>query len=336
MFITKKQYTAQEETVDPIEEQDLIRNWLAQIPAATGGVALGVGSISKAWLAYALPVPALLVHSIWLSIACAVSLVIGKYLLHPKLLAQDLSCPATCSVLPTTAMASMILATFISPFSLLVGQLIWVTAIALHISLLLVFIYKHSRGFKFSQFVPSWFIPPIGIGVAAVTSPAVQLQAMGQLCLWVALTSFIVLFPAMLFRLSRYQALTTVQKPMLAIMAAPSNLCMAGLVALYPALSIWVLLPLLALSVVMIGLVYGLMLDLLRHPFHPGWAAMTFPLAISTFAQHAAAPLLQQQFTHLAFAIDLFSGVQIILASIIIGYIALRYLSFIKLPYPKS
>lgn len=308
------------------------KGWLEQVPPATGGVALGVGSISKAWLAYTLPIPALAVHGIWLSMACALSLLVMKYLCHPKLLMQDLSCSTTSSVLPTSCMAALILATFIAPLNLSVAQSIWIVAIAIHFVLLIFFVVHHARKFTVTQFVPSWFIPPIGVGVAAVTAPAVGATQMGQLCLWLAFGFFILLFPAMIFRLIRYDTLDAAKKPMLAILAAPPNLCTAGLLSLYPEAPFGWIFPLALLSIGATLLVYGLLFDLLRYPFHPGWAAMTFPFAISTLAQHATVATLQQKFPLFAESVGLLALAQLVVASLLIAYIALRYLVYLKPP----
>ena len=304
-------------------------NWLAQIPPATGGVALGLGTITNSWLLKKESVPEIALQFIWISIALVLTAILLKYLAHPQQLKKDLSCPAISSVLPTTAMAGMVLSSFVVRLDLSTAKLIWLIALSLHLFLLSGFCYFQFRSFRLERMLPAWFVPPVGICVAAVTSPAVQMESIGAVCLWLALVTYLIILPIMLYRLLAVEPIASQYRPMLAILAAPPNLCMAGLLSIYPSPTLALLTPLLVLAVVMTSVVYLLMLNLLQQPFSPAWAAMTFPLAISCFAQYKAAACLTGSLPTLATWLGTLATIQLALASVLISYIALRYLSFL-------
>lgn len=69
---------------------------------------------------------------------------------------------------------------------------------------------------------------------------------------------------------------------------------------------------------------------LLRLPFSPGYAAFTFPLVIGATALFKVGHLLEQwpQAAHYVEQINLLAHFELGAATLIVGYVALRYLMF--------
>lgn len=94
-----------------------------------------------------------------------------KFVFHPKVLWQELTHPVVGSVIPTFAMALMVISKAVGLYAPATGLMLWLAAIAIHIIFLAAFVYYRAIDFNLDHMVPSWFVPPIGIIVAAVSFP---------------------------------------------------------------------------------------------------------------------------------------------------------------------
>jgi len=105
------------------------------------------------------------------------------------------------------------------------------------------------------------------------------------------------------------------------IMAAPASLCLAGLFPVFrepPAIFIYILVPLALLSTLY---VYTLIPKLIKVPFHPGLAPLTFPLAISTLAIQRYYKYLVNINLNLSNLVNQIFYIELFIATIVIGYI---------------
>ncbi|NQY82461.1 MAG: C4-dicarboxylate ABC transporter, partial [Alphaproteobacteria bacterium] len=57
----------------------------------------------------------------------------------------------------------------IDKYSFILGLTFWVLGIIIHLCFLLTFLFFRIREFKLHHMIPSWFVPPVGIIVSAVT-----------------------------------------------------------------------------------------------------------------------------------------------------------------------
>ena len=253
---------------------------------------------------------------------------LGKFVLHPTSLLADLAHPVVGSVVPTFAMASMVVASTFASHQVLGAKLVWLTAIALHITFLIMFVYHRARQFTLTDMVPSWFVPPVGIIVAALTCPAAEFTRLATVLLYFGLACYAVLLPLMLFRLCCRGALPTAAKPTLAILAAPASLGLAGYLNLVAQPDYHVLVVLLVLAIMMTGFLYLAFFRLLQLPFSPGYAAFTFPTVIGATALfklagyielHGYNPVWVDVLHHLA-------KVELVVATAVVAYVALHYL----------
>ena len=86
---------------------------------------------------------------------------------------------------------------------------------------------------------------------------------------------------------------------------------------------------LLGIAVLMTGIIYLAFIKLLRLPFSPGYAAFTFPLVIGATALFKVSHLVEQwpQAEYVE-QIRLLAHFELGAATLIVGYVALRYLMF--------
>lgn len=307
-----------------------VKQTVKMAPTPMAGLALGIASLGWSWES--------LVnfhhYGQWFSAAIASVLLLVlaiKFLLHTYLLRLDVAHPVVGSVVPTFAMALMVVSHSIGYASAMAGDLIWLFAVLLHISFLVGFIYHRSKQFSLHQMVPSWFIPPIGIVVADVSfSGNANLMWVAHAALMFGMLSYAVMLPMMIYRLIFVDAIPDAAKPTLAVLAAPASLSLAGYLSITQQPSPVIVGLLFGIGVLMTAIIYLSFVKLLRLPFSPGYAAFTFPMVIGATAlfkmsvwmeaEGVAAEYVQQVHTLAEF--------ELLIATGVVAYVCLRYLHF--------
>lgn len=304
----------------------VLRAQSSAIPTPLAGLALGIAGLGLG-LENALPlhslgqsIGAVLAFFMLLCIAC-------KFIAHPALLLQELSHPVLGSIMPTFTMSLMLVAKTLGTWHAAAGEMLWLTAVALHLILMLFFSHYRLREFKLHHMVPSWFVPFVGIILAAVTMPDPKYHAAVYALLVFGMVSYAVLLPVMVYRLIFSQEVVDAAKPTIAIMAAPASLSLAGYLSLEANPSLLLCGVLLGIALLMTGVVYLAFFRLLRLPFSPGFAAYTFPMAVGATALYKAAEHLSTYPAAMGYARQLggMAVAETVVASLIVGYVCLRY-----------
>ena len=106
---------------------------LQTAPTPMAGLALGISSLGWSWESFA---PLGGMAQLAGAIAAAVLLLIlgAKFVLHPRLLLADLAHPVVGSVVPTFAMALMVVSKAAGEWLMpAIGVTLWLVAVALHL-----------------------------------------------------------------------------------------------------------------------------------------------------------------------------------------------------------
>ncbi|SEG55878.1 TDT family transporter [Vibrio hangzhouensis] len=297
-------------------------------PTPMAGLALGIASLGWCWE------NALELHhgAQWTGAAIASILLVilaYKFLFHHHLLREDLAHPVVGSVVPTFAMATMVVSHSVGQFLPKLGDAIWLLAVMLHIVFLVSFVYHRSRDFELHHMVPSWFVPPVGIIVADVAfsgNPSLQWIAHGALNF--GLGAYAIMLPTMIYRLIFTHEIPDAAKPTLAILAAPASLSLAGYLTVTAEPSPVLIALLFGIAVLMTIIIYLAFVKLLRLPFSPGFAAFTFPMVIGATAlyklvawmgDHGVSEQAIQQVRTLA-------NIELMVATAVVSYVTVRYL----------
>ncbi|TCV99828.1 TDT family transporter [Biostraticola tofi] len=307
--------------------RNTVRLLLKNVPTPMAGLALGIASLG--WClenALALSGAGQLAGAV---IAALLLLALtGKFLLHPTLLSEDLRHAVVGSVVPTYAMGWMVVSKALSAYCPVAGQILWLAAVAVHLVCLVVFIWHRSQAFRLHHMVPSWFVPPVGIIVAAVASPGGPFNPMANLLLDIGMMCYTVMLPVMLYRLIFCDEIADAAKPTIAIMAAPASLSLAGYLTVVEHPSLLICAVLLGIALLMTAITYVAFIRLLRLPFSPGFAAFTFPMAIGATALYKLAHYLGEWPLAQGYARQLhrLATIEVTIATVIIGYVIVRYL----------
>ncbi|MDP0588486.1 MAG: TDT family transporter [Candidatus Endonucleobacter bathymodioli] len=296
-------------------------------PTAMGGLALGIASLGSAW--------AMVISQDWVepvkitsaAIASILILVIAlKLIVHFHLFKKELAHPIIGSIVPACAMSTMVVAQSLFKVMPEVAPMLWLSAIICHIILLVGFIANRIIDFELEHMVPSWFVPPVGIIVAAVTSHGMNFDGLVYWLFIFGIGCYAIVLPAMLYRLIFKALIPDTALPTFAIMAAPASLALAGYLSITSQPDPLLLLVLAPLGVFMTGLVYIGFIRLLRLPFSPAYASFTFPMVIGATALiKLTGWLLINNFVWLARVTDNLAWIELIIATGIVSYVTFRY-----------
>jgi exfoliative toxin A/B len=263
-------------------------SFIKRIPLPMAALALALAALGNLLLPY----------SPQLKIACGVLstalvlLVAARLVLDRPGVWKDLDNPATLAVTPAFPMALMVLATYLKPAAPAPALWLWAGALALQAAIVVLFIQRHVLTFKLEKVLPTWFLVFVGFVVASVTSPAFAMQGLGRALLLAGLAGYAVVLVAVIVRMARHKmpepALASV-----AIFAAPPSLCLAGYLAVTDAKDAVVVYALLALAAVSLLYVVSRLPGIVKTGFHPGFAALTFPVVITAIALKTSGAFLK-------------------------------------------
>lgn len=298
------------------------------LPTPMAGLALGIGSLG--WcMENALPLNG------WGQIVGAViagsllSLLLVRFVLHADTLVKDLAHPVAGSIVPTFAMALMVVSRALLDAAPDFALALWCTGVAAHLMALCAFIYFRTKEKILANMVPSWFVPPVGIIVADVTFPgAASLLPLAHVLLAIGMCAYAVMLPVMLYRLIFFEEVPNAAKPTIAIMAAPASLSLAGYLTVVQSPSLLIVALLFGISILMTVAIYFSFWRLLRLQFSPGYAAFTFPMAIGATALYKTASLVatfpgSEEYVS---QLRLLANGELLVATLVIAYVFVLYM----------
>ena len=308
-----------------------LAGYLRQVPTPLGGLALGIASLGAIWASVLPEWAGLFLMLPEFVSASLLLLIVLKFLFNPHLLVQDLRHPVVGSVMPTCAMGAMVVGQAFLPAYPVLAKALWLVAVFTHLGLLLGFMLYRWKDvaagqFRYEQVVPSWFIPPIGIVVAAVTSTGMGFDPLVKTLFSFGVFSYCIELPVMLYRILFRERMVDAVLPTFAVMAAPASLSMAGYLTISSTPNPVFLMLLTPLALCMTGIVYIAFIRLLRLPFSPGYAAFTFPLVIGATALFKLSGYLGGAgFQQAAMLFDRLAWGELIISSVMVSYVAARY-----------
>jgi len=305
----------------------LLQNKLNACPTAMSGLALSIATLGWCWD-----------NTPWVSrsgqltgaVFASILLVIitAKFVVNFSVLKQELMHPVIGSVIPTFAMGIMVISNSVGKVNILFGDSLWLIALLLHCTFLIVFIYHRVAEFKLHHLLPSWFVPPVGLIVAAVSfSGSTDLYWLAIAALNFGLSAYAILLPLMLYRFIFCETIPAEEKPTIAILAAPASLCLAGYLSIIAIPSPIVVALLAGIACLMTLVVYFAFFHLLRLPFSYGYAAFTFPVVISATAMFKIVAWLETfniNAMQIKPIVDL-AYMELLIASVIVLYVVICY-----------
>ena len=253
------------------------------------------------------------------------ALIMLKAIFYFDAVRQDFQNPVIVSSSGTFSMSLMILSTYLIPYTASIAYALWIIGIALHIMLMIYFTYRFIiRDFDITNVYPTYWIVFVGITMGAITSHAHAVEEIGFLFFAIGFLAMILTLPLVVYRYVRYPEIPDMNKPLICIFTAVLSILIVGYLnsAQNPSKEfIMILYPIACLFYVFALYKF---IDYRNLDFYPSFAAFTFPFVISALATKGAMACL---------GISLLNGILIIetvIAVMIVCYILIRYLKFLK------
>lgn len=253
-------------------------------------------------------------------------LYIIKIVKFPKTCLKEYQAVVPCSLYAAFTMVTMILGSYYFDYIPALGKGLWAAAICIHAVHILIFTYRNVITKRdINTFVPSWFVTYNGIMVSCVVGGAMNAAGVLKYIVYYGIIIYFIIVPIMIWRLLKVEVKAPVYHTM-AVLLAPCSLCVVSYLNVIPN-------PNAALLYVLYGCVLASLLFIIiklpkffAFPFTPGFAGMTFPMAIGIVASTKMAGFLTGAGQEaLAGVVKQISGIQIYLTTMIIGYVLLNF-----------
>ena len=301
---------------------------IANLPVGVVATTVGAATLSNVYAGYGFTFIRHFTMGVGFLVLTAM---LYKIIRHASVFTEEYKTVIPSSLYATVTMLTMILGSYVFEISELIGRSLWFVAVVLHIGHILVFTYRHVlRGIKLETFVPSWFVTYNGLLVSAVIGGAMNANALLQAIVWYGIAALTVIMPFMVYRLLK-RPLPTPLYPTLAITLAPSSLCLVGYLNVMPTLNATLIYVLYALVLIALVVIIINIPRFFKQAFNPGFAALTFPMAIGLVAStKMAGYLTAQNLTEQAALVTNISGVQLVLTTTIVSFVAFNFLRLLR------
>lgn len=253
-------------------------------------------------------------------------LYIIKIVKFPKVCLKEYQTVVPCSLYAAFTMITMILGSYYFDYIPALGKGMWAAAICVHAVHILVFTYRNViKKRDINTFVPSWFVTYNGIMVSCVVGGAMNAAGVLKYIVYYGIIIYFIIVPIMIWRLLKVEVKPAVYHTM-AVLLAPCSLCVVSYLNVIPN-------PNQTLLYVLYGCVLASLLFIIlklpkffSFPFAPGFAGLTFPMAIGIVASTKMAGYLTGAGQEvLAGVVKQISGIQLYLTTMIIGYVLLNF-----------
>ena len=255
---------------------------------------------------------------------------VGKMIFFPKTCLKEYSNTIPRSLYAGFTMIMMGFGGYIYAYSPVIGKTLWFAGIGIHACHILYFSYRSIlKDFSWETFMPSWFVTYNGIMVSTVVGAGMNEPVLGKIIVYYGIAIYTILIPFMVYRL-----ITKPVNPAFyhtqAVVLAPCSLCVTSYINFMEEKNM-ILLGILYVCVLLSFLFIVIKLPkFFTFPFQPGYAGLTFPMAIGTVASGKMAGVLaaqgQEQISGIVTQI---SGIQFYLSTMMIGYVLLKFITML-------
>ena len=254
-------------------------------------------------------------------------LMVLKIIFYPNSIKEDFKNPVIVSSSGTFSMSLMILSTYIIQFSPSIAYAIWIIGIVLHILLMIYFTYHFIiRNFNISNVYPSYWIVFVGITMGAITSNVHSMNEIGFIFFIIGFISMLITLPMVIYRYLKHPNVPDANKPLICIFTAVLSILIVGYINSSQTMINEFLLALYLIACVFYIFALSKFIEYRNLEFYPSFAAFTFPFVISALATKGV-------MSKLGFNVILDSilKIEIAIATVIVLYILIRYVKFLKI-----
>lgn len=252
---------------------------------------------------------------------------IVKIIRYPQTCRKEYETVVPCSLYAGFTMVSMILGSYYFDYAPAFGKALWGAALAVHAVHILIFTYRNViRKRDINTFVPSWFVTYNGIMVSCVVGGAMNAKGILTYVVYYGIAVYAVIIPIMIWRLLTVEVKPAVYHTM-AVVLAPCSLCVVSYLNVIADPVPAVVFVLYVCVLASLAFIVIKLPKIFAFPFAPGYAGLTFPMAIGIVATNKMTGFLTGQGQEaLAAVTGQLAGFQIYLTTMIVGYVLLNFL----------
>lgn len=223
-------------------------------------------------------------------------------------------------------MVTMILGSYYFAYFPMFGKALWFTGLTLHAIHICVFTYRNViKGVNKDTFLPSWFVTYNGIMVSTVVGGVMNEPLIGKIVVYYGISVLIIIMPFMIIRLRNHPIKDAFFHTQ-AIVLAPSSLCLVSYLNFIKDPNPIVVYALYAVVFCSLLFVLYKIPAFFSYVFTPGFAGLTFPMAIGIVASvKMSAYLKSVGFESFGNVINEISGIQIYITTAIIGMVLFNF-----------
>lgn len=254
-----------------------------------------------------------------------------KMICYTKTCLNEYSNVVPASLYAGFTMIVMILGSYFFEYSPALGKILWVSGLCIHAVHILIFTYRNVlKGVKADTFVPSWFVTYNGILVSAVIGGPMKEPLICRIIAIYGIAVFCIIIPFMIMRIIKKPIVGPVLHTR-AIVMAPSSLCIVAYFNFFENPNQFIVYFLYAaVFASLIFIIYNIP-KFFSVPFNPGFAGLTFPMAIGVVASGKMSDYLINN-NMLAFgnAVKQIQGIQLYLTTAIIAFVLYNFFIMLK------
>lgn len=265
-------------------------------------------------------------------IAASVILLVylGKIIVHFDTFKKEYRTTVPSSLYAGFTMVLMILGSYYFDMNAAIGKAMWFTGIILHAIHILLFTIRNLRNFQWDTFVPSWFVTYNGIMVSTVVGGVMKEPMIAKIVVYYGITVFTLIIPFMIYRLIKFPIKDAMFHTQ-AIVLAPSSLCVVSYLNVVETPNPLILYYLYAAVLCALLFIIIKLPSFFSFPFAPGYAGLTFPMAIGIVATtKISAYLAGEGMSEAAAMLKELSGIQLYLTTGIIAYVLIQFVIMLK------
>ncbi|MDV4150605.1 TDT family transporter [Clostridium sp. AL.422] len=260
-----------------------------------------------------------------------------KIILYFDTCKSEYSNTVPASLYAAFTMILMILGSYYLSYNYLLGKSLWTIGLVLHGIHIIVFTYRNViKGINKETFVPSWFVTYNGIMVSTVVGKPMNEPFIGKIIVYYGIIIFILILPFMIIRLKKEpikEALFHTQ----AILLAPSSLCLVSYLNFISNPNIIIISILYIIILATLLFIIYMLPKFFSYTFTPGFAGLTFPMAIGIVASAKASSYFNNiGHESISYILKEISGIQIYISTTIIAFVLYNFIRILVKSYNKS
>ncbi|GAA0078621.1 TDT family transporter [Clostridium sp. CTA-5] len=260
-----------------------------------------------------------------------------RFLKHPDVMWKEMNNPILMALYPTATMLLMNIAVYFLKFNHTFALTLWYIGFIINIFFVIFFLITHVvKKFDIKSVLPCWYVLLVGISVSCTTSPAMHTQNIVKPVFYFVVISFLTYLPVVIYRLCTVEV-PDAQYPLICIFAAPASLCVISYITLFNNPSIYIVSLFFILCLITTIYVYINFPRIFKLNFNPTFAAITFPLAVSTVASvKVSGYLIKTDFKNLGAIVNEIAGIELFIATGVICFVFYKFVFHFLMDIPAK